>query len=243
MRNIASEIGPIRQCLEAHLSSELSRSILFEALASLEEGLPFEASAFVFTHLARSLRNHLPVQKAEEVLRAVEEKLSETALSAQEGEEEIELDPITVSVELSAETQQLPAVSGPVPVLVLCGPQSRFANRLVLCLGEDRVYAHPVSTIEELRRMIFLWNPLLVVVDAPSSNHLECAEVAEVLGALPNHVVPVVWGAESPWGKALLERIRPLPEKIPPVGLSRSQGIEPLCDLVLSRFRGEPFSP
>src|SRR5689334_6472789 len=94
-------------------------------------------------------------------------------------------------------------VKKPVPVVVLGGGPA-FAERLVACLGDDRVRAVAVGDDGGLRKAVFAYTPLLVIVDAVSPSAVEIGALASALRGLPDVTLAVMWGAETTAGSAML---------------------------------------
>src|SRR5690606_31454322 len=64
-------------------------------------------------------------------------------------------------------TAQMAVVHKPVPVVVL-GAGDQFAEKLVVCLGLDRVRTIAVSDEQTFRKAVFAYSPLIVLLDGNS---------------------------------------------------------------------------
>lgn len=233
MRGARAEIVLIREALESVAAPEVATAILFDALANATSPPTtlVEARSFVSGPLRDAVRRRLRGDESTSIIRIVEGAI-DSAIDRDGLDVEVEFDPLASSVERTTETQQMETIARPVPVVVLAQNDS-FAQRLTLCLGEDRVYATTVSTPAALRKAVFAQSPLVVVVDGAACESMSADVVADVVRGVPDNVVPVLWNGATEWARGLVERS---PLRL--VTLERKEGIEPLCDLVLSRFRG-----
>jgi len=237
MRGAHAEIVLIREALEGFISPEVATAIIFDALA--QSASPpsslHEARTFVAGPLSEVVSRRMRPSDVTSVIRLMKGVIdSAIDRDGVDVDVDIDFDPLSSSTEKSTETQQMSTIVRPVPVVVLA-EQSIFADRLGICLGEDRVYTSTVTSPAGLRKALFAQSPLLVVLDATACASVSVDEVAEVLGGFPDNVVPVLWGGETAWGERLVALA---PRKPAVVTLDRKEGIEPLCDLILSRFRG-----
>src|SRR5690606_4312995 len=105
------------------------------------------------------------------------------------------------------------------------------------CLGDDRV--RTVSVVDEItfRKAVFAYAPLIVLVDGTSPPSVDPRALTAMLRGLPVSAMPVLWGAESGWARAVVPGLEGAGIRL--VTLTREEGIEPLLDLVLARFRGD----
>lgn len=88
-----------------------------------------------------------------------------------------------------------------------------------------------------LRKAVFAHSALLVLLDGLAPSALAPQALAGVLRSLPASTLAVLWGAEAPWSRDVLPALEAAGVRI--VALPRAEGIEPLLDLVLARYRGE----
>jgi hypothetical protein len=233
MRGARAEIVLLREALEGFVTPEVATAILFDALAQADEppGSLHEMRAFVEGPLSNVVQARVRRDDVTHVIRLVQGVI-DAAIDRDGVDVEIEFDPTASASGIDGgATKPLSTMSMPVPVVVLAA-HGNFAARLQLCLGEDRCYAVRVSSPPALRKALFAQAPLLTVLDGTGNEGADPDETAEVLRGAPDNVVPVLWAGDTPWG----QRVRAqAPSRL--VSLARSEGIEPLCDLVLSRFR------
>jgi hypothetical protein len=234
MRGARAEIVLLREALEGVLAPEVATAILFDALAQAEElpGSLHEMRAFVAGPLAHAVQARVRRDDATQVIRLVQGAI-DAAIDRDGVDVEIEFDPTASASGIEGgATKPLSTMSMPVPVVVLAA-QGNFAERLQLCLGEDRCYAVRASDPAALRKALFAQAPLVTVLDGTGNEGSDPDEVVAVLRGAPHSVVPVLWAGDTPWG----QRVRAhAPSRL--VSIDRAEGIEPLCDLVLSRYRG-----
>ncbi len=235
MRGAHAEIVLIREALEGFISPEVATAIIFDALAqsSHPPASLHEARSFVAGPLSEVVSRRIRPSDVTSVIRLMKDVI-DSAIDRDGVDVDVDFDPLSSSTERSTETQQMSTITRPVPVVVLA-EQSLFADRLGICLGEDRVYTSTVTSPAGLRKALFAQSPLVVVLDATTCANISIEDVVEVLRGFPDNVVPVLWGGETAWGERL---VASAPRKPAVVTLERKEGIEPLCDLVLSRFRG-----
>lgn len=235
MRGAHAEIVLIREALEGFIAPEVATAIIFDALAQAPSppSSLHEARSFVSGPLTDVVSRRMRPSDVTSVIRLMQDVI-DSAIDRDGVDVDVDFDPLSSSTERSTETQQMSTIARPVPVVVLA-EQPLFADRLGLCLGEDRVYTSTVGNAAALRKALFAQSPLLVVIDATTVSSLVVDEVADVLRGFPDNVVPVLWGGETAWGERLVALA---PRKPAVVTLDRKEGIEPLCDLILSRFRG-----
>ncbi|MBN8614969.1 MAG: hypothetical protein J0L92_30500 [Deltaproteobacteria bacterium] len=239
MRAAHQEIVLIREALEGLMAPEVATALLFDALA--QTGEPprslHEARSFVSGPLTSVMSRRVRPDDVTSILRLMHGAI-DAAIDRDGVDVDVEIDSLaSASGEGSTETQQMSTIARPVPVVVLAASAS-FSERLGLCLGEDRVYCSTVATAAALRKALFAQFPMLVVIDASSVGEVDADSVAEVVRGFPDGVVPVLWAGETPWGERLLSLAPRTASARNVVTLDRKEGIEPLCDLVLSRFRG-----
>ncbi|GAB4214745.1 MAG: hypothetical protein OHK0013_39680 [Sandaracinaceae bacterium] len=234
MRGGRAELVLLREALEAFVAPEVATSILFDALAQAEEppASLHEMKSFVAGPLSNAVHARVRPDDATQAIRLVQGAI-DAAIDRDGVDVEIEFDPTASASGIEGgATKPLSTMSMPVPVVVLAA-HGNFAARLELCLGEDRCHAVRVNNPAALRKALFAHAPLLTVLDGTGNEGSDPEEVVEVLRGAPDNVVPVLWAADTPWGQRLRAQA---PSRL--VALGRSEGIEPLCDLVLSRFRG-----
>jgi hypothetical protein len=123
-------------------------------------------------------------------------------------------------------------VKRPVPVVVLTA-RGEFADRLVVCLGEDRVKTIAVSDDSALSKAVFAYSALVVVLDGAAPVSVDETVIAAALRRLPNGATTIVWASETDGGARLCASLERAGAAA--VTLGRADGIEPLLDLILSR--------
>lgn len=233
-----AELVLLREALEGVVSPEVATALLFDALEisgrrppqSLEEMRTFAEDA-----LAEAVRRKVRDGEASQILKLVDD-LFERAIEGDGVAIDVEVDPEAWSDEKPCATTQMATVQRPVPVVVLAA-EGAFAERLTACLGDDRVYAVAVADEAAFRKAVFAYSPLLVLLDATRPVPIPEGPLAKALRGLPDTAMPVLWGAESEWARAAVPGLEAAGVSM--VTLERREGIEPLLDLVLARFRGD----
>lgn len=231
---VEAEIQLVRESLEGILEPKTATAVLFSALSTWDKGVPENADEvleFVRGSLKALLHERIG-PSAESALERLEQQLLQIAAGEDDLSVEIDLD--EGADEEDAMTVVTKAVSLPVSVLVLAG-DSEFALRLTASIGLDRVHAYTVADVAELRHATFSENPLLVVVNAAHPPEEHPAHVASAIRGLPDATLAVVWGQETSYGREVQAHIEQLGSDA--LFLDRDEGIEPLLDLVLSRFK------
>lgn len=241
MRGAHQEIVLIREALEGFIAPEVATAIIFDALA--QSPAPprslHEARTFVAGPLTNVVSRRVRADEVTSIIRLMQDVI-DSAIERDGLDVDVEIDTLASTPgEGSTETQQMSTIARPVPVVVVAA-SSTFADRLALCLGEDRVYTTTVSSAAALRKALFAQFPMLVVFDASAIGEIEADSIVDVLRGFPDSVVPVLWAGETPWGERLVNLAMRMTgsRAAALVTLDRREGIEPLCDLVLSRFRG-----
>lgn len=233
MRGARAEIVLLREALEGFVAPEVATAILFDALARSEEppGSLHELRAFVQGPLSQVVQARVRGGDVTQIIRLVESVI-DAAIDRDGVDVEVDFDPTASASGIDGgATKPLSTMSMPVPVVVLAS-HGNFAARLQLCLGDDRCYAVRADSPTALRKALFAQAPLVTVLDGMGNEGSDPDEAAEVLRGAPHDVVPVLWAGDTPWGQRVRAQV---PRRL--VSLERSEGIEPLCDLVLSRFR------
>ena len=195
-----------------------------------------ETRTFAEVSLAEAVRRKVRAEDASQILQLIDELFARA----------VDVDGVAVDVEVDHEawadegnptaTTQMAVVQRPVPVVVL-GAGEAFVEKLTVCLGDDRVYAVAVSDEPAFRKAVFAYSPLIVLIDGTSPAAIEPRSLTAMLRGVPSSAMPVLWGSESGWARAVLPDLEEA--GVPMVTLRREEGIEPLLDLVLARFRGD----
>lgn len=220
----------MRRGLERVLSPATATGAIFEALDRWQHGVPADRDAvlaLIRGPLTEVLRERVGVDRTAALVRSLEAELEGAGATDLDVDVEIEDE-----IEDIPETVQMTAVPHPVSVLIV-GATDEFARRLVTALGEDRVKVETVRDEWQVRHAVFSGSPLVVVVDACAPPAVRPPELAELLAQVPEATLPILWGNETDYGKAM--RAKGLGQRV--VSLPRSEGIEPLFDLVLSRHQ------
>lgn len=219
------ELRLIRESLEALVAPAVVSSTLFEALeASGGELAPGRegASAFVEGPLRDALARRMGAD-AHPVIDDVLAMLGVLAPSA------------PVAARRSGETTREVFVDArPVIVLVVSSGET-FAGRLQAALGAPRVIPVPAATLERMDEQLRVAVPPIVLVDAANFAAIEPDRLAAFLDKLPATTVRAIWGADLPYGGAVLRAI--LARGATATPLDRREGIDPLLDLIRSRQR------
>ncbi len=235
------EVQLVRETLEGIVEPSVATSVLFESLSRWGRGVPKgpeQVLELVQGPLLELLERRIGPE-AGPALATLVAQLQAIASPTDELEVEIDLDEPEEEPD-GAMTAQMQAVTVPVIVLVVAG-YHEFAQRLTVSIGRERVHTITIGDVEELRRTVFSANPQIVVVDAAQPAAIRPAELARALKGLPDRVISFVWGEETSYGRELRVRAQQLDAAT--LYLDRHEGIEPLLDLVLSRYRTSTIPP
>jgi hypothetical protein len=214
----------------------MATAVLFDALDRWGRGVPAssdEMLELVRGPLAQILDQRLGVDTREQIVSAIEERL----VGAGAGELELDID---LEDEEDSRTAQMAAVPHPVSVVVVSA-NDEFAKRLLLAIGEDRVYPHTVSDEQAFRHATFSASPLLAIVDGAEPPSIPAPKLVAALRGLPDRTLAVVWAPETTYGREVRARMESAGDEA--LFLDRAEGIEPLLDLVLSRFKRASTMP
>ncbi len=227
--SLRAEVQLVRECLEGALAPSLATAVLFDALDRWGRGIPSDSDEvleLVRGPLRSILSDRLGPDGSEALADSIEQRLTTLAGS---GELELEID---LEETEDTRTTQMAAVPHPVAVLVASSDDS-FAKRLLTAIGEDRVYPLTVGDEPAFRHAMFSASPLIAVTDASAPPAIAAPQLATALRGLPDRTLPVVWAADTELGRELGARLGR--ERV--LFLDRREGIEPLLDIVLSRFK------
>ncbi len=233
-----AELIMVREALEGVVSPTMATTLLFEALEASGRPPPRtieQMRAFASGPLDHAVRQRLRDEDASQIRDQVDALFARAlARSPRTASVEVELDVELDDEEQTdgTETAQMTTVARPVPVVVLTA-REEFADRLVLCLGHDRVKTIAVVDDAALSKAVFAYDALVVVLDGASPTSADAAAVAAALRRLPNGATTIVWGSEAAGGATLTKALDRAGAACVPLG--RSDGIEPLLDLILSR--------
>lgn len=221
----------MRETLEGTLAPAVATATLFEALDRWGRGIPADTAQvleLVRGPLATLLDSRLGPESARELIAAVEQRLS-AQLPA-----DLDVDVDVADDDEGVKTTQMSAVPHPVSVLVVSASKI-FGERLLTVLGDDRVYPHTVTDEPAFRHAMFSAAPLIAVVDTTHPPAIRPPVLAAALRGLPKQTVAVVWSTETDYGRETRVRLEQTDNDV--VFLERKEGIEPLLDLVLSRYK------
>ncbi len=221
---LRAEVQWVRECLEGALAPAVATGVLFDALDRFG-AVPADSEqvlAMVRGPLRELVGDRLGAD-GDALLEDIEAHLVELT-----GELEVEIDLDDAD---EAFTKQMASVPHPVVVLVVSAERS-FADRLLAAIGDERVYPHTVSDEAAFRHAMFSMSPLIAVLDSVRPPEATPSTLAAALRGLPDQTLPVVWAADAELGQDLHGRLGH--ERV--LFFDRREGIEPLLDLVLSRF-------
>lgn len=230
-----AEVRLVREVLEGVLAPRLASVVMFETLADPLPESPRELLVVIRGRLNQSLARRVGLEDANAVVRRIESLLDPAAKApipaagaAAAGERaatgERSLDPDA--------TMSIPLSTRPVTVLVVAGG-ALLERRLAASLGPQRVAPSSVSDEATLRRYAASRGIALVLVDATDFASIDPRVVATSLAALPPATARAVWGAELPYGRSVVRACEAAGATV--IALERSEGFEPLVDLVRSR--------
>ena len=232
----------VREALEGVVSPTVATTLLFEALESSGRAPPTtleEMRTFATGPLDQAVRKRMRDEDASEIrlrvsqlfTRAIERR---TARAQSEVDVDVDVDFFGGEADDSegTETAVMTVVKRPVPVVVLSA-RSTFAERLVVCLGEDRVKTIAVADDTALSKAVFAYSALIVVLDGAAPVALDSTALAAALRRLPNGATTIVWASDTEGGADLASALDRAGAAS--VTLGRADGIEPLLDLILSR--------
>lgn len=226
----------VREVLEGVVSPTVATSLIFEALEAAGGPPPRsleEMRAFADGPLGDAIQRRVRSEDASE-MRSLVGRLFTRAIETDGVAIDVDVDFGTESEDATA-TAQMVVVQKPVPVVVLSASNA-FAERLVTCLGDDRVRAVPVSDEAGLQKQVFAYSALIVVIDGVAPAECAPSSVAATLRRLPDSATIVLWAAELEWSEGARPGLESAGRAL--VTLERGEGIEPLLDLVLSHFAG-----
>lgn len=237
--SLRADVQLVRETLEGALAPAVATAVLFDALEHWGRGIPADSGEvleLVRGSLARILDQRLTPDTRDALLAALEERLVELT-SAADIELDIDLDE---DDEDDTRTSQMAAVPHPVSVLVVSASDG-FGSRLLTAIGANRVHPRTVGDENGLRHATFSLSPLVTVLDACAPPNIRAAAAAMALKGLPDRTLAVVWGADTAYGHEVQVRLEQAGARA--ICLARAEGIEPLLDVVLSRFKQPSSMP
>jgi len=234
--SVREEVHVVREVLEGALPPEVATAAMFAALSRWQGGVPSNLQD-VLDLCHGPLREILERRVGDVVTGELMKRLDRVLVNGDRTGTDIPLD---IDVELDGEpsiTITMPIVwREPVSVLIISG-RSTFSARLEASLGAARLHTTLATTVHEIRRTTFSEAPLLALVDCVSPPEISQADLASALKDLPDQVLVVIWGEDQSFGEALAPHL--LASDVESVALSRHEGIGPLLDLILSRYKEE----
>jgi len=234
--SVREEVHVVREVLEGALPPEVATAAMFAALSRWEGGVP-SSRQDVLDLCHGPLKEILLRRVGDLVTDELLNRLDRVLVHGDRTGTDIPLD---IDIELDGEpsiTITMPIVwREPVSVLIISG-RSTFSARLEASLGAARLHTTLATSVHEIRRATFSEAPLLALVDCVSPPDVSEAELASALKDLPDQVLVVIWGEDEPCGEALAPHL--LACNVESVTLARSEGIGPLLDLILSRYKEE----
>lgn len=228
------ELRLVREHLETVLSPSMAAGVLFEALgAGRLPATAKETAALVDGPLRTVLVARMDRDEVEGLVGDVLRALT-PAIDAERGQGPGRGD-ATLEVPISA--------AGMAVRLVVMGASDTFALQIEGALGPTRVTAVTLRSSLGLSRAcaVPITTPDIVLVDASQFPAIEPADLAQALASLPETAVRVIWGADLPYGAALMRDIKARGESA--TSVDRAEGVEPLLDLVRSRSGRETLPP
>jgi hypothetical protein len=215
----------VREALEGVIEPTAASAALFDALeVQGSERLPANAEeliAFVQGPLHIVVGRRLGTTGADEIVQRIEQTIKRVVkgLPLRHGG--------------AATTLEIMVGTGPVRVLVL-SRRSTLAVRLRAALGGMQVQVTSADGESSARDAVEAHDPEIVVIDALSPIG-DADSVMEFLAHLPATTTSVLWGEEQSFGRDLKHRAVPRRQKLTTV--ERSEGVNPLLDLIRSRHR------
>ena len=104
---------------------------------------------------------------------------------------------------------------------------------LQMTLGENRVATYPTHDKDSFDTAVDEADPAVVLIDGTDFPSIEARDVLKMFHVLPPTTARVLWGAELPYGRNLIELLEG--DARGWVILELKEGISPLLDLVRSR--------
>lgn len=219
------ELRVIRESLEALVAPTMVSSAIFDALEDCGGELgPGREGATVFVQ--GPLRAALARRMGADAHPVIDDVLEMLGVLAPRG---------PGGMRRSGETTREVFVDARPVIVVVVASGTTFASRLQAALGATRVIPVPASTLERMDEQMRVAAPQIVLVDAADFAPIEPERLAAFLEKLPATTVRAIWGADLPYGGAVLRAMVARAASATP--LDRREGIEPLLDLVRSRQR------
>lgn len=234
--SVKEEVHVVREVLEGALPPEVATAAMFAALARWEGGVPSTREDVL--DLCHGPLSEILLRRVGDVVTGeLMGRLDRVLIHGDRTGTDIPLD---IDVELDGEpsiTITMPIVwREPVSVLIVSG-RSTFAARLEASLGAARIHTTLGATAHDIRRATFAEAPLIALVDCVAAPAMQPEELAVALKGLPDQVLVVVWGEEEAYAAQLATHLDVA--GVEGIRLARGEGIGPLLDLILSRYKEE----
>lgn len=223
MSLVRPELRMVRESLEAVVSPSIVSTVLFEALERTGGQLPTGPEAI--REFANGALRHALVHRIGANGNAICDDVVAMLLA-------IAPQPIVDARRDFDITREVVIDDRPVFVVVIAG-SGALAGRLQAALGPAMMTAIPTTSMEQLHQHIAVGAPQVVLIDAADFANIEPDTLALVLEQLPATTVRGIWGADLPYGVAIIRALAARGSPVTP--LDRREGIAPLLDLVRSR--------
>jgi hypothetical protein len=212
----------VRQVMEQELEPRAASAIIFEALAADRANeLPSDSVA-----LRRFVEGPLRQAAAQRLGQAASNRLVGQIVQSFAGAR-------LAPSDANSNTLEVAVGAGPVVVLVLSRSAS-LAIALRAALGGDRLGVRTVSDAASVARIAPKLRPEITVVDATEPVEDDHEAIVEGLRSLPTTCTCLVWGSRERWGSRMTAALERRQIRFTPV--DRVEGVDPLLDLVRSRF-------
>jgi len=218
-----AELILLREALEGHFSAHQASALLYRAMdehGSIPEGID-EVLAFCGGALSQVIEDRHGAEARDAVTRYLSTVLGE--IPAPKEAPELEA--------WDQVTEEQARHGGAVPVIFLSENLQR-GQMLEVALGTERARLLRAGELAALRPpTLDVFRPMLVLIDA-AEPVADATRTAAALDALPTDVDVVVFASDERFGREL---VGALSRQV--IGLPREEGIEPMCDLVLTRHQ------
>lgn len=238
------EIRLIRQALEGAIASPLVSPVLFDALDLFGKELPETLEDLVLL-VEGPLRQALASRVGETNASRISNEISGMLAGRRDPQPPRSDEPFPPVSSLPPAdeasgthrrereaTRSLPVLRQPVTVMVISSGTS-LVRRLQAALGPERVYAWPAHHLQEIAHTFSAGEPAMALVDASDFPMVPPQDLARGLVDAPRTAVCALWAVDMPYGKKLSAAAVSLNVQL--ATISRSDGVEPLLDLIRSR--------
>lgn len=231
------ELRLVREHLETVLSPPVAASVLFTAL---EAGKMPESALDVARLVDGPLRTVLVARMRQAEVDSVVGDVLSALAPALSTSGSVASSPMGYRGDVTLEVP-ISSTGEAVRLVVMAGSET-FAQQIEAALGPLRVTAVTLRSVLGLRRVltVAVTAPDIVVIDASRFPAIEPTDLADALAAMPATTARIVWGADLPYGESLMREV--LARKAQATSIDRSEGVEPILDLIGSRS-GRPTLP